>query len=93
MLPKVHKELAKDSPVVLLNEVSSSGVISRTSMAHSDPQGSMQQTSARGCDHKGKGTHGIIARKLLADKENWRVPENESDWQFLKTSCRGQDQY
>ena len=91
MLPKAHKELAKDNPMVLLNEVSSSGLINRTSMAHSDPQSTMQQTS--GCDHKGKGTHGlIIVRKLLADKENWRVPENESDWQFLKTSCRGQDQ-
>ena len=43
-------------------------------------------------DRKGKGTHGLIVRKLLADKENWRVPENESERQFPGTSCRGKDQ-
>ena len=51
----------------------------------------MQQTI--GCDSKEKGTHGfIIVRKLLADIENWRVLENESDWQFSGTSCIGKDQ-
>ena len=47
----------------------------------------MQQTID--CDSKGKGTQGmIIVGKLLADIENWRVLENESDWQFSGTSCR-----
>lgn len=91
VLPKAHEELAKDNPVVLLNEGLSSAAISKPSMAHNDAQGTMQQTS--GCDRKGKGTHGlIVVRKLLADKENWRVPENETDWQFPGTSCRGKDQ-
>ena len=52
VLPKAHKELAKDNPVVLLNEGSCSGAVSKASMAHNDPQGTIQQTS--GCDHKGK---------------------------------------
>ena len=91
VLPKAYKELAKDNPVVWLNEGSSSAKISKPSMAHSVAQGTMQQ--AIGCDRKGKGTHGlIIVRKLLADKENWRVPENESEWQFPGTSCREKDQ-
>jgi len=51
----------------------------------------MQQSS--GCDCKGKGTHGlIVVRKLLVDKENWKVPENESDWQFPRAFYRGKDQ-
>ena len=58
-------------------------------MAHRDVQ-EMQQPKA--CDHKGKGTHGLIfVKMLLADKENWSVPENESDWQFPCTSCKGKD--
>jgi len=91
VLPKALKELAKDNPVVLLNEGSA---ISKPSLALSncsDTQGNLQQPSA--CDRKGKGTHGlIVVKKLLADKENWRVPENESDWQFPGTSCRGKDE-
>ena len=68
VLPKANKELAKGNPVVLLNEGSCSGAVSKTSMAHNDSQGTMQQTS--GCDRKGKGMHGlIVVRKLLADKE------------------------
>ena len=51
----------------------------------------MQETI--GYDYKGKGRHGlIIVRRLLADKVSWRVPENESNWQFPGTSCRGKDQ-
>ena len=87
---RLTKSLLKTTPVVLLNEGSCSGAVSKASMAHNDPQGTMQQTS--GCDCKGKVTHGlIVVRKLLADKENWRVPENEFEWQFPGTSCRGKD--
>ena len=68
VLPKAHKELAKSNPVVLLNEGSCRGAVSKTSVAHNDSQGTMQQTS--GCDRKGKGTHGlIVVGKLLADKK------------------------
>ena len=64
VLPKAHEELAKDNPVVLLNEGSSSAAISKPSMADYN---TMQQSS--GCDSKGKGTHGlIVVRQLLADK-------------------------
>ena len=28
----------------------------------------------------------------MADKENWRVSQNESEWQFPGTSCRGKDE-
>ena len=94
MLPKAHEELGKDNPVVLLNEGSSSAAINKPPLSLSncsDTQRSMQQPSA--CDRKGKGTHGlIVVKKLLADKENWRIPENESDWQFPGASCRGKDQ-
>ena len=69
VLPKAHEELAKDNPMILLNEGSSTAAINRPSMAHNDAQGIMQQSG--GCDRKGKGTHGlIVVRKLLADKEN-----------------------
>lgn len=31
----------------------------------------------------GKETHGlVVVRNLLIDKENWIVPNNESEWQF-----------
>ena len=91
VLPRAHKELDKANPVVLLNEGSSSAAISMPSMAYRDTQETTQQPSA--CDRKGKGTHGlIVVKKLLADKENWSMPENESDWQFPGASCKGKDQ-
>ena len=88
VLPKAHEELAKDNPVVLLNEGSSSAAISKPSMADYN---AMQQSS--GCDHKGKGTHGLI---VVIDNfwltKKIGVSEKESDWQFPRTSCRGKDQ-
>ena len=90
VLPKAHMELDKENPMVLLNKASSSIAVSKLSMTQRDVQ-EMQQPSA--CDRKGKGTHGlIVVKKLLADKENWSLPENESDWQFPGTSCKGRDQ-
>ena len=74
--------------MVLLNEGPSSAAINKSSMADYSV---VQQTS--GCDRKGKGTHGlIIVRRLLADKENWRIPDTKSDWQFPCTLCREKDQ-
>ena len=91
VLPRAHKELDKANPVVLLNEGSSSATISMPSMAYKDTQETTQQPSAY--DRKGKGIHGlVVVKKLLADKENWSMPENESDWQFPGASCKGKDQ-
>ena len=94
VLPKAHEELGKDNPVVLLNEGSSIATISKPPSSISncnDMQTTMPQPNA--CDRKGKGTHGlIVVKKLLADKENWRVPDNESYWQFPGAFCRGKDQ-
>ena len=84
VLPKANKELAKDNPVVLLNK----GLLVNHPWLI---QGTMQQTIS--CDRKWKDMHGsIVVRKPLTDKENWRVPENELDWQFPRTSYRGKDQ-
>ena len=45
-------------------------------------------------DRKSKGTHGLIrVRKLISDKENWRLPEDQFDWQFPGSSCKGRDRF
>ena len=41
MLPKAHKELAKDNPVILLNEGSSSAAMSKPSIAYGDAKVTM----------------------------------------------------
>ena len=96
VLPKAQMVLDEDNPVVLLNEGSSSATnrsepsLSVGSSSHM--QAAVHQPSI--CDRKGKGTHGlIVVKKLLSDKENWNVPENESDWQFPGSLCKGKDQF
>ena len=96
MLPKAQMVLDEDNPVVLLNEGSSSATNRRKPSlsvgSSSHMQAAVHQSSI--CDHKGKGTHGlIVVKKLLSDKENWNVPENESDWQFPGSLCKGKDQF
>ena len=33
-----------------------------------------------------------MVKELLANKENWRLPENDADWQYPGISCKERDQ-
>ena len=95
VLPKAQRVLNEDDPVVLMNEGLCCGtdikpLLSGNNCSHM--QATVHQPSI--CDRKGKGTHGlIVVKKLMSDKENWSVPEDQSDWQFPGTSCKGRDQF
>ena len=94
VLPKAHKVLEGDNPIVLMNEGSTSAKpsLSVGSCSHNIIQTTVHQPSIS--DRKGKGTHGlIIVKNLLSDKENWIVTEDQSDWQFPGSSCKGKDQF
>ena len=87
--------LAKDNPVVLMNKGSSSTISIKLSLSvgcSSNVQAAEHQPII--FDRKSKGTHGLIrVRKLISDKENWRLPEDQFDWQFPGSSCKGRDQF
>jgi len=93
VLPQAHEELSKDSLSVMMCEGTSCTAICKplASSSGSNMQGARQQLKAG--DRKGKGTNGlIVVKELLANKENWRLPENDADWQYPGISCKERDQ-
>ena len=103
VLPQAEKKLSEDSLTVMMCEGTCSMIYKLlASNSGSDLQGAWQQKLSdmqrawqqlSAGERKGKGTHGlIVVKELLADKENWILPENDSDWNYPGISCRGRDQ-
>ena len=61
MFPKAQMVLDEDNPIVLLNEGPSSASNSSKPPLSVDRSSDIQAASI--CDHKGKGTHGLIVVK------------------------------
>ena len=76
--------LAKDNPIVLMNKGSSSNTSIKPSLSVgccSNVQAAEHQRTI--FDRKVKDTYGLIfVRKLISDKDNWRLSEDQFDWQF-----------
>ena len=82
VLTKANKDLASEDSRILLykapeREITSQKISTKKSRCNNSEPGKAQSSRV------GKGTHGlVVVRNLLTDKENWIVPNTESEWQF-----------
>ena len=80
VLTKANIDLASEDSRILLYKAPEGEITSqKTSTKKSRCNNSEPGKSSR----VGKGRHGlVVVRNLLTDKENWIVPNTESEWQF-----------
>ena len=82
VLTKANKDLAREDSRILLYKAPEGEITSQKTSTKKSRCNNSEPCKAQS-SRVGKGTHGlVIVRNLLTDKENWIIPNTESEWQF-----------